>query len=89
MRMAYADISQREPYHIQQTVDFSYFPNVSFLSIEENRNELDMVTKIDLLPLHIKTHAMIDGNTFLGELIAHLPEISCCKMVSGWPGNHW
>lgn len=79
--MAYADIKAGAPYEIQLNVDSPYFPKVTFLRIEEIGNQLDLTAKIDLIPLHIKTHVVINGDTFQGQI--RIPFIGEIQLKDG------
>lgn len=78
---AYADISKGDPYQISLSVNSPYFPKVQFFDIKENGNELNLTAKIDLIPLHIKTHITVEGDRFHG--VIHIPFIGEIQMKDG------
>lgn len=65
---AYAIVESGNPYIISLEIDSPYFPKVKFVDIIETDNELDVVAKIDMIPINIKAHVVFDNSGFNGVI---------------------
>lgn len=65
---AFAIVEEGEPYNISLEIDSPYFPKVKFVEVKEKDDELDIVARIDMIPLNIKAHIDFNQTGFNGVI---------------------
>lgn len=79
---AYAIIKKGDPYDISLEIDSPYFPRVKFVQITDTENTMDVVAKVDVIPMNIKAHVDFKGDCFSGTL--KIPFIGDIALENGY-----